>query len=513
NIFEKNTPLHDGAVIIEDNRIVAATCYLPLSENKKINKALGTRHRAAIGLSENTDSLTIVVSEETGAVSIARKGIIKENVSREEFVNILNSFNKSFEKKKVKIKTKNTLLKLPYFILSLILSFALWIVIINSSNPIDTRTFNNIKVSIVNDEIVSEYGKTYEVVSGDTVSIKLTDTRDVIDQITESDINIVADFSKISFVNSIALEVYLDNYPSTSYKLSESNMTIEIEDIATKELNIEVEYVGEQSDQYIISNVELDNSVVSISAAKSIIDTIDRVSIPIDISNLSKIETLNIKPIVYDRHGKVIDNNKLQMSVNNVNATVYTYNKKTIEFNINVNIQDEMLKSIIDNIDYTKHEIVIYGDDSIINDINNLTIDIDIMTGIDDVASNQLIRGVNVQQYLPDGCYVDKSSSSVNVFITFKEYTSSIVSFNSSDINVINMTDDSKIELVNKTFNIRFISTTQNVSNLTLNDIKPYVDCLDIKDGNTLNVKFIKHSQFAYGDVSVNFNTVNLEDN
>ncbi len=71
NIFEENTPLHDGAVIIRRDRIVAATCYLPLSDNMEISKQLGTRHRAAVGISEVSDSLTIVVSEETGAISVA----------------------------------------------------------------------------------------------------------------------------------------------------------------------------------------------------------------------------------------------------------------------------------------------------------------------------------------------------------------------------------------------------------------------------------------------------------
>lgn len=80
NIFEKNTPLHDGAVIIRGNRIVAATCYLPLSDNMQLSKDLGTRHRAGIGISEVSDCLTIIVSEETGKVSIAREGNLIRNV-------------------------------------------------------------------------------------------------------------------------------------------------------------------------------------------------------------------------------------------------------------------------------------------------------------------------------------------------------------------------------------------------------------------------------------------------
>ena len=83
NIFEKNTPLHDGAVIIQGNRIAAATCYLPLSENR-MDKDLGTRHRAGVGISELTDSLTIIVSEETGEISLAYKGALTRNVTKEQ---------------------------------------------------------------------------------------------------------------------------------------------------------------------------------------------------------------------------------------------------------------------------------------------------------------------------------------------------------------------------------------------------------------------------------------------
>lgn len=86
NIFEHNTPLHDGAVIIRGNRIVSATCYLPLTDSMDIGKELGTRHRAAVGISEVSDSLTIIVSEETGAVSLAKDGRLYKHLQKEELV-------------------------------------------------------------------------------------------------------------------------------------------------------------------------------------------------------------------------------------------------------------------------------------------------------------------------------------------------------------------------------------------------------------------------------------------
>ncbi len=89
NIFEHNTPLHDGAVIVRGDRVVAATCYLPLSDSTNINKALGTRHRAGLGISEVTDCITLIVSEETGKVSVAVGGELIHDIDEDSLRNKL----------------------------------------------------------------------------------------------------------------------------------------------------------------------------------------------------------------------------------------------------------------------------------------------------------------------------------------------------------------------------------------------------------------------------------------
>ncbi len=84
NIFEHNTPLHDGAIIVRGDRIVSATCYLPLSDNMLLSKELGTRHRAGVGISEVTDSMTVIVSEETGKISVAYGGRLHRGLTADE---------------------------------------------------------------------------------------------------------------------------------------------------------------------------------------------------------------------------------------------------------------------------------------------------------------------------------------------------------------------------------------------------------------------------------------------
>ena len=99
NIFEHNTPLHDGAVIIRRNRVAAATCFLPLTESNDISMDLGTRHRAAIGASEVSDACVLVVSEETGAISLARGGTLYRNLTTDTLRSVLSSNNETGKRK------------------------------------------------------------------------------------------------------------------------------------------------------------------------------------------------------------------------------------------------------------------------------------------------------------------------------------------------------------------------------------------------------------------------------
>ena len=109
NIFEHNTPLHDGAVLVRGDRVVAATCYLPLSDSTRLSKELGTRHRAGVGVSEITDSLTVIVSEDTGRVSVAYEGKLTRNVDADTLRKMLETVQNKAADDKVRKAWKGRL--------------------------------------------------------------------------------------------------------------------------------------------------------------------------------------------------------------------------------------------------------------------------------------------------------------------------------------------------------------------------------------------------------------------
>ncbi|WP_204598489.1 diadenylate cyclase CdaA [Clostridium pascui] len=106
NIFVVNTPLHDGATIIRNDRIISSGCFLPLTSNNELNRALGTRHRAALGISENSDAIIIVVSEETGTISLAVNGNLTRNYDKARLKDILMRIIKKTQSKKLNFKER-----------------------------------------------------------------------------------------------------------------------------------------------------------------------------------------------------------------------------------------------------------------------------------------------------------------------------------------------------------------------------------------------------------------------
>ena len=106
NIFVVNTPLHDGATVIRNNRIIAAGCFLPLTDSDRVSKKLGTRHRAAIGITESSDALTIIVSEETGTISLAVNGRLVRNYDRDKLKKVLVQIIKNRQSKKITFKER-----------------------------------------------------------------------------------------------------------------------------------------------------------------------------------------------------------------------------------------------------------------------------------------------------------------------------------------------------------------------------------------------------------------------
>lgn len=505
NIFEKNTPLHDGAVIIQKDRVSAATCYLPLSNNSKINKDLGTRHRAGIGITEQTDAVVIIVSEETGAISVAKSGNLFHNIDREKLAELLKKAQapKVIEQK-TPHKVKNNL---PLKALSLAGAIFIWGTIITSINPVESVTFTNVPITIINEDAITDTGKTYSVISDNKVSVTVKDRRDVLGLINESDIEVTADLSKLSITNSVNLEADVPSLPDCEIYLSNSTMQISIEDVISTEIGITIDSSAIDSTEYYLSNVELYNKNIVITGAKSLIDTIGSVCIKINNNHLSEAylnnSSMTFTPYVYDKNGSLVDSTKIVVSQPKVEAMLEVFETKTLPIKVNTQINSFILKSMISSISYDPVEVIVAADADTLSSYSSLSIDVPFEISLADIKGNQYIKTIKLSEYLPSELKAI-GDETISIRLDFVTFYSKVIGFKNTDVKITNQDESKNYTLQVKEFTASLIGVDTSIAEATLEKLGPYVDASTLKNGeNTVKVQFSSFGDYAIGDFTI----------
>lgn len=437
-IFEKNTPLHDGALIIREDRLASATCYLPLSNNQSISKGLGTRHRAGIGLSELTDAIVIIVSEETGAISVVINGKLIHNISSDKLDEILQNNQEVVSDDTKLLKRLNfSLGNIFKFLSSAILAIIIWVSIINVENPVITKSFT-VPVTITNEGSLSSVGKTYKIVDGNYVDVKVTATRSLIEDFSADYLVANADLEKLSYTYSVPVDVSLVNTVNSSdYTINTGNATVLLALDEITELSVDVQIVpsGTPKEGYFVSKLTTNKTSVNIVGAKSIIKTVDKAVLQPSIEGLSDSSVVKCNLIVYDKNGDVINANDITLSDSEYIVNIDVLPTKEVPININtINSKTDNyeLKSLDTDID----NIVIAGTSESLSSLNSVEVNIDLSN---ESISESYIKAVNIKDFLPEDIIIAGDSSQVNVNMIFDIYPTKDIKINSSSIRLDNL--------------------------------------------------------------------------
>lgn len=487
-IFEKNTPLHDGAVIINNNRIESATCYLPLSNNEKINKTLGTRHRAAIGITEVTDTIAIVVSEETGKISICRNGRIVHGVTVESVRKQL----KEIQTTKIEIKSKDSLKKnWKTKIISCFAALAIWMVLINSVDPTITRTVDNVSVTVLNSNVITDTGMSYQVISGDNISVTLKGKKSVIDNINSNSISAYADISNLSITNAteIITSCSIDNVEvSPNTKM----MKISIEDTKEVDYDVDIEKIGTLQSNNYISSIELDKPSIKISGPISKIDIIGSIVAKVNISNVSDGDIVEITPIIYDKNGNEMDLDDLALDTKTLKATIHMYETKTVPLTVSVYNTNEFGE--IMSYSYEKDDITVAANEETLTNTNGIFIEIPL--NIDEsVQTSEFMKVINITDFLPKNLYLAESDNKLNINISYEKYIEKNIEINTSDITFEGKSKKYDYS-IDDTINIKIKGREAVISNLIIN---PTINVADKKPG-TYNMDILIDSKYVVGE-------------
>ena len=499
--FVKNTPLHDGAMVIKGDRIDSATCYLPLSENTKISKDLGTRHRAGIGVTEQVNCFVLIVQEETGAISWAENGRLRHKVSlkelRQKLTELQHRKDVNFNKKKGKKDSKSNeklgkslekklLHNFREKVLAVVCQCLIWITVLNFINPNTTRRFQDIPVKPVNTDVLNQQEQTYDIVQGNTTQIIVKGRRSIVDSLDLSDITAKADFTNINAAYAVPIDIEISEQYSDNVEISyqsTKSMKVELDTIAETLVDVQYHIVGEQASGSYVSAVTQDVSQLRISGPNKLISTIDKVELEVNVDGVSKQFDTTAVPKVYDRNGALIDNQRLTLSENNIEVHVEVLKTKQVPVKVSVVNQNEDIRIISTSYDSSKN-VQLAGQSESLEGITELSIEVDVSEDLKQLQQSKLVKVIDLNEYLSNGVQV-AGDQKMNISVDIERKTEKHFSLQANQIQLQNLRDGYNAQIdQSKTYDITVIGFENDLKDLTVQQIAPYVDLQGLRQGD-----------------------------
>lgn len=431
NIFEDKTPLHDGAVIIRGDKILSATAYLPLSNNPNIDKELGTRHRAAIGITEASDSFVLVSSEETGQISFVKNGVIKRNLNKQTLTNLLKQEQGlTVEASKNKPLFANPQLKL----VSAFIGFAIWFVVMTGINPVITKEFKDVNVITSNTGVIKDKIITLDT---DKINITLEDRKSVIDKISMSDITAVADMRKLSITNAVKPEIRINGPNSIKVKSTSADViTAKIDSIGYVEAPVDIVFSGTLKKGSSLKSVKLLPENLNLSGGKTLLEKLGKVVCNVDLSDISNNKEYEYVPQFFDKNGDEIPQDKIKIIDITPKYKAEIEPVKEIDLKINVYDGEKSARKIT-NVNYSPKKVNIMGSAEALKGINSLKIDIPININVADINNKKISKIININDYLSKEFKTTEGNDKVTIDISYTPFPEKKMNISTDNINLI----------------------------------------------------------------------------
>lgn len=218
-------------------------------------------------------------------------------------------------------------------LLSVGLAALLWLVVINSQDPMETATFEDIPVTIINEDALAAKDKIPEVVEGDTITVVVEARRSVCDKLAKSDIVAVADFEKISVTDAVPIEVSVKGYTERDVEIVRGLnhvMKLRLEDSITKDFRVKISTSGQAKEGYVIGDMVASPNMISLTGSSTQISKIKEVVLMVDIDSVSRDSLATGVPVIYDMNGEVVNSSKVSMSASEVSVTIPVLKTKTV---------------------------------------------------------------------------------------------------------------------------------------------------------------------------------------
>ena len=373
-----------------------------------------------------------------------------------------------------------------YKLSSLGIAVMIWLIIINVADPVTTRNFSGLEVNIINQSAITSINQVYEVVEGQTVDFTVRGKTSVIKNLNISDFSASADLSKLSPIFAADIVVKCDKAENIEINTKNRMLIVKLEDVATKNMQVTVDTIGEVADGYYVDDFEVKPNIITVSGGKSKIERIDSVKVDVDVSGAKKNFSSDAILVAYDEDGNKLDSSYYTFlyngdAIETVNVGISIYNTKEIPVEIDVKGTPQEGYVYNNEYEFTPTVITVGGPAKRLSGIERIVIPVDISG-----ASEQYETNVVIMDYLPNGVKLVSSENNISIRIQLDSVITSSVEVSSTNITIKNRPDDMNVYFPNNdTFLLELKGTDEQIRKFTGESIGAYVDLSEVGEGTS----------------------------
>ena len=381
--------------------------------------------------------------------------------------------------------TSNLVLK----IVSVVVAFLFWLVIINITDPTTSKTFTDIPVQILNENVITSANQVYEIEDGDTVHVTVKGKRSFVETLTENDFTATADLSELSKVNAVSIDVRLNKESPSSVDVDWNNavLKVNLEKRVTKKFKVEVAYEGDLSENYVLGEMVAKPNIVEVSCGESKFKKIDHVGVVVSLNGESEDFESEYSPILYDANGDALDDTNVTFSNDTLRVSTEVLETKEIPVYVTTTGTPAEGYRLIQT-DYKPESVRVSGRKEALSKEVSIKIPIHI-----DGEKKDIEKEIMLTDYLPAGLTLVGDTETVSVRCDIEKDGQRVLSLTSADIAVRNLPQNytMNFEPESEKYSVELLGEDAVLADVNIADLGAYVDLTGLTDGShTLELKF-----------------------
>ena len=386
-------------------------------------------------------------------------------------------------------------------ILSVVFAFLLWMFVINTDNPVIKKTFSDVPVDMLNEQVLDELNQTYKIESGDTVSFTVKGKKDIVDRLTKSDFRATADVSSMSDVHAIPIKVEALRYKS-QLDVDTGNATVKVvlEDVKSDQIPVVMEVKGKPASGYTVSTQTATQNLISISGPKSVVSRIKQIVAVVNVSGVKKDVTMTQSVKCYDEDGDEVSQERIKLDTNKIKVKIGLSRTKVVP--LKVDTKGSPGKGyVLGSIDYQPKHIEITGSKEDLDKVDSIKLaKLDISDSTKSIEKT--IKASDIK--LPDGISFVKSVDKIkNVVIraNIEKKKSRTLTIPTSQIALINNTKNYAVTFDDQEIKVKISGLRSVIDKVVVKDLNPKLDMRLYEPGtHTVQIQLTKIKNMTIED-------------